>query len=57
MPEGMNVEISHKLTEQEEGAVVYLDPDGRGVVYAPWIFGRDPDPTDRYCSSGTPSGE
>ena len=29
------------------GAVVFLDPDGRGVVYAPWIFGRQPDPIDR----------
>jgi catechol 2,3-dioxygenase-like lactoylglutathione lyase family enzyme len=29
------------------GAVVFLDPDGRGVVYAPWIFGREPDPVDR----------
>ena len=27
--------------------VVFLDPDGRGVVYAPWIFGREPDPADR----------
>lgn len=29
------------------GAVVFLDPDGRGVVYAPWIYGREPDPVDR----------
>jgi catechol 2,3-dioxygenase-like lactoylglutathione lyase family enzyme len=29
------------------GGVVFLDPDGRGVVYAPWIFGRQPDPVDR----------
>ena len=28
------------------GAVVFLDPDGRGVVYAPWIFGMQPDPVD-----------
>jgi catechol 2,3-dioxygenase-like lactoylglutathione lyase family enzyme len=27
--------------------VVFLDPDGRGVVYAPWIFGSRPDPADR----------
>ncbi len=32
---------------EANGAVVYLDPDGRGVVYAPWIFGRDTDPADR----------
>jgi catechol 2,3-dioxygenase-like lactoylglutathione lyase family enzyme len=29
------------------GAVVFLDPDGRGVVFAPWIYGREPDPADR----------
>jgi catechol 2,3-dioxygenase-like lactoylglutathione lyase family enzyme/predicted pyridoxine 5'-phosphate oxidase superfamily flavin-nucleotide-binding protein len=28
------------------GGVVFLDPDGRGVVYAPWIFGSRPDPGD-----------
>ena len=27
-------------------AVVYLDPDGRGVVFAPWVYGRDPEPFD-----------
>jgi catechol 2,3-dioxygenase-like lactoylglutathione lyase family enzyme len=26
------------------GALVFLDPDGRGVVYAPWVYGRMPDP-------------
>jgi ribosomal protein S18 acetylase RimI-like enzyme len=29
------------------GAPSYLDPDGREVVYAPWVFGRDVDPVDR----------
>lgn len=29
------------------GAVVFLDPDGRGVVFAPWIYGREVDPVDR----------
>jgi len=29
------------------GGVVFLDPDGRGVVYAPWVFGSEPDPADR----------
>ena len=28
------------------GAVVYHDPDGRDVVFAPWVYGRDPDPVD-----------
>jgi catechol 2,3-dioxygenase-like lactoylglutathione lyase family enzyme len=26
------------------GAVVHRDPDGRDVVFAPWVFGRDPEP-------------
>ena len=29
------------------GAVTYRDPDGREVVFAPWVYGRDPDPVDR----------
>jgi catechol 2,3-dioxygenase-like lactoylglutathione lyase family enzyme len=32
---------------EANGGVVFLDPDGRGVVYAPWIFGSEPDPADR----------
>jgi len=28
-------------------AVTYRDPDGRAVVFAPWVFGRDADPVDR----------
>jgi catechol 2,3-dioxygenase-like lactoylglutathione lyase family enzyme len=39
------------------GAVVFLDPDGRGVVYAPWIFGRQPDPTDRQPRDQGISGD
>ena len=26
------------------GGVVHRDPDGRDVVFAPWVFGRDPEP-------------
>jgi len=26
------------------GAVTFHDPDGRGVVFAPWVYGRDPEP-------------
>jgi ribosomal protein S18 acetylase RimI-like enzyme len=29
------------------GAVVHHDPDGRDVVFAPWVFGRDPEPAER----------
>jgi GNAT superfamily N-acetyltransferase len=35
------------------GATMYADPDGRGVVYAPWVYGVDPDPVDRSTSSTT----
>jgi ribosomal protein S18 acetylase RimI-like enzyme/predicted enzyme related to lactoylglutathione lyase len=28
------------------GAVTYRDPDGRAMVFAPWVFGRDPEPVD-----------
>jgi GNAT superfamily N-acetyltransferase len=28
------------------GAVTYRDPDGRDVVFAPWVFGRDPEPSE-----------
>jgi len=29
------------------GAVIYRDPDGREIVFAPWVYGRDPDPVDQ----------
>ena len=28
------------------GAVIFDDPDGRAVVFAPWVYGRDPEPAD-----------
>jgi catechol 2,3-dioxygenase-like lactoylglutathione lyase family enzyme len=28
------------------GGVVHLDPDGRRVVFAPWVYGSEPEPTD-----------
>jgi GNAT superfamily N-acetyltransferase len=40
---------------EANGAVTYLDPDGRGVVYAPWVYGRDPDPVEGP-SSTVPAG-
>jgi catechol 2,3-dioxygenase-like lactoylglutathione lyase family enzyme len=29
---------------EANGAAVFRDPDGRGVVFAPWVYGRVPDP-------------
>jgi catechol 2,3-dioxygenase-like lactoylglutathione lyase family enzyme len=28
------------------GGVVFHDPDGRGVIYAPWVYGCTPQPAD-----------
>jgi len=28
------------------GAVGFRDPDGRMLVFAPWVYGRDPEPVD-----------
>jgi GNAT superfamily N-acetyltransferase len=33
------------------GAVVHRDPDGREVVFAPWVYGRDPQPSDHESSA------
>jgi GNAT superfamily N-acetyltransferase len=30
------------------GAAVYRDPDGRDVVFAPWVYGRDPEPAAHF---------
>jgi GNAT superfamily N-acetyltransferase len=27
-------------------AITFHDPDGRSVVFAPWVYGRDPEPVD-----------
>jgi hypothetical protein len=28
------------------GGIVHVDPDGRGVVFAPWDYGAEPEPAD-----------
>jgi catechol 2,3-dioxygenase-like lactoylglutathione lyase family enzyme len=30
----------------ENGGVTFRDPDGRGIVYASWVYGRDRQPSD-----------
>jgi hypothetical protein len=35
------------------GAVLYRDPDGRVLVFAPWVYGRGPDPIDRTAQPPT----
>ena len=27
------------------GGIVHLDPDGRRVVFAPWVYGEEPEPS------------
>ena len=27
------------------GGIVHMDPDGRRVVFAPWVYGDEPEPT------------
>lgn len=34
------------------GAVLYRDPDGRELVFAPWVYGRDPEPLDESAHAG-----
>jgi GNAT superfamily N-acetyltransferase len=41
---------------EANGAVTYRDPDGRGVVFAPWVFGNVPDPVDRRPTTGDRPG-
>lgn len=30
----------------ENGGITFRDPDGRGVVYASWVYGRDRQPSE-----------
>lgn len=36
-------------------ATPYRDPDGRALVFAPWVFGRVPDPVDRLAGGADTS--
>jgi catechol 2,3-dioxygenase-like lactoylglutathione lyase family enzyme len=38
------------------GAVVHLDPDGRRIVFAPWVFGFEPSPTERVAGRSADAG-
>ncbi|HLH81756.1 MAG TPA: VOC family protein [Trebonia sp.] len=31
----------------DNDSVAFLDPDGREVIFAPWIFGKEPTPAQR----------
>jgi hypothetical protein len=36
----------------DHGAVTYQDPDGRALIYVPWIYGRDSQPPDGHDGDG-----
>jgi catechol 2,3-dioxygenase-like lactoylglutathione lyase family enzyme len=38
----------------ENGGVTFRDPDGRGVIYVSWVYGRDLQPSD--AAHGGPPG-
>ena len=44
---GLDPEPTQHAYWQANGALTFCDPDGRDVVFAPWVYGRDPDPVDR----------
>ena len=31
---------------EANGGTTFLDPDGRGIIYASWVYGRDPQPSE-----------
>jgi hypothetical protein len=37
------------------GATIYLDPDGRRVVFAPWVFGLEPEPNEHVHGPTSPT--
>ena len=44
---GVRPEAEQHPYWEENGGTTFLDPDGRGVIYVSWVFGRDPQPSDR----------
>src|SRR3954470_10535731 len=34
------------------GGIAHLDPHGRRVVFAPWVYGSEPEPTDGEATAG-----
>jgi GNAT superfamily N-acetyltransferase len=44
---GVTPDVENHPYWAANGAVTYRDPDGRALVFAPWVFGRVPDPVDR----------
>ena len=55
---GLTADPGQHAYWEANGAVTFRDPDGRGLVLAPWVYGRVPDPVDRPAapSAPTPAG-
>jgi catechol 2,3-dioxygenase-like lactoylglutathione lyase family enzyme len=51
---GVRPEADQHPYWDENGGVTFRDPDGRGVIYVSWVYGRDPQPSD--ARNGGPSG-
>lgn len=43
---GVSPEPSQHPYWDANGGITFRDPDGRGVVYAPWVYGKDPQPSE-----------
>jgi len=37
---------------EDNGGITFLDPDGRGLIYASWVYGRDRQPWSRRSDAG-----
>jgi GNAT superfamily N-acetyltransferase len=44
---GLSPDLEQHAYWEANGAVTFSDPDGRGLVLAPWVYGQVPDPVDR----------
>lgn len=43
---GVNPEPNQHPYWDENGGTTFRDPDGRGVIYASWVYGRDRQPSE-----------
>ncbi|HEY4397218.1 MAG TPA: VOC family protein, partial [Acidimicrobiia bacterium] len=43
---GVRPEAKQHPYWEENGGTTFRDPDGRGVIYVSWVYGRDPQPSD-----------
>jgi hypothetical protein len=43
---GVHPEAAQHPYWDENGGTTFRDPDGRGVIYVSWVYGRDPQPSD-----------